>query len=747
MNEKDFAPLTAACVRALNDKLYEKRKGAALEIERQVREYVATNNREEITRVLQVLGGKDFSTSQNPNGRKGGLIGMAATAIALGKESSLYVREMVKPTLACFYDQDGRVRYYACEALYNIVKVARGSVLPLFNDIFDGLSKLAADPDQNVKNGSELLDRLVKDIVTESSSFDLVSFMPLLRDRIYVRNAFARQFLVSWISTLDAVPDIEMIVFLPEILDGLFNILGDENDEIRKMCEACLGEFLQGIHKERSKADFAAMANVLVMHSQSKDPLIQHTALLWLKDFLQLSGRVILPYASGIITAVLPCLAYDASRKNTLEVAKIVNSNMISLIAAEADAGAQSAEQKVHSTGGKDEVKEGTKSETESAATKVATRTGKVQGVSDDLLLDVGAVVRVLMKYLSHEAIATREASLRWIYHLLQKTPEKMFCFVDDFFPLLMKTLSDPSDEVVLLDLEVLTEVSSNPAGNNITLNYEEMGLPSQAKVTKPTGLSAYFVKFMVILLDSFNKDKQLLEDRGSFIIRQLCLMLNAEAIYRSFSEILLHENDLRFACHMVQTLNIILLTSTELFDLRNLLKDLKNEESCSLFCCLYHTWCHSPVATVSLCFLTQNYEHASNVLLLFGDVEVTVEFLAEIDKLVQLIESPIFTYLRLQLLDPQLNQSLITSLYALLMLLPQGDAFRTLRHRLECVPSFQYQVEKKTISGTKSKKTTKSIDFKKLLEIFRDTQEKHRMSKKTTRRKETARQLKIDKV
>ncbi|PNI31900.1 VAC14 isoform 2 [Pan troglodytes] len=32
--EKDFAPLTPNIVRALNDKLYEKRKVAALEIEK-----------------------------------------------------------------------------------------------------------------------------------------------------------------------------------------------------------------------------------------------------------------------------------------------------------------------------------------------------------------------------------------------------------------------------------------------------------------------------------------------------------------------------------------------------------------------------------------------------------------------------------------------------------------------------------------------------------------------------------------
>lgn len=34
MSEKDYAPLSIQVVRSLNDKLYEKRKTAALEIER-----------------------------------------------------------------------------------------------------------------------------------------------------------------------------------------------------------------------------------------------------------------------------------------------------------------------------------------------------------------------------------------------------------------------------------------------------------------------------------------------------------------------------------------------------------------------------------------------------------------------------------------------------------------------------------------------------------------------------------------
>ncbi len=85
----------------------------------------------------------------------------------------------------------------------------------------------------------------------------------------------------------------------------------------------------------------------------------------------------------------------------------------------------------------------------------------------------------------------------------------------------------------------------------------------------------------------------------------------------------------------------------------------------------------------------------------------MTVDFLIEIDKLVQLIESPIFTCkkkhlfiylldwkflldLRLALLNVENNQTLIRALCGLLMLLPgKTDAFHILRRRLECVPNF----------------------------------------------------------
>lgn len=65
-----------------------------------------------------------------------------------------------------------------------------------------------------------------------SETFDLEAFIPLLRERVHLDNSFQRQFVISWVSTLNVVPQINLIVYLPELLDGLFLMLEDKMVEI-----------------------------------------------------------------------------------------------------------------------------------------------------------------------------------------------------------------------------------------------------------------------------------------------------------------------------------------------------------------------------------------------------------------------------------------------------------------------------------------------------------------------------------
>jgi vacuole morphology and inheritance protein 14 len=114
--------------------------------------------------------------------------------------------------------------------------------------------------DVDVKNGANLLDRLVKDIVTESESFDVEKFIPLLQKYIRMTNPYIRQLMVGWITVLDSVPDIDMLDYLPDFLHGLFQMLSDGNREIRQAADSALAEFLNEIKSTETVRGGSAIA-------------------------------------------------------------------------------------------------------------------------------------------------------------------------------------------------------------------------------------------------------------------------------------------------------------------------------------------------------------------------------------------------------------------------------------------------------------------------------------------------------
>lgn len=147
-----------------------------------------------------------------------------------------------------------------------------------------------------------------------------------------------------------------------------------------------------------------------------------------------------------------------------------------------------------------------------------------------NMKLDYEAAVNALTLQFLNENEATRVAALSWLIMLQRKAPRKvrrvlMVIFAlsdkdkvlaahDGTFPALLKTLSDTSDTVVTRDLQLLSQISKNSD-------------------------DSYFTFFMVNLLKLFCTDRRLLETRGNLIIRQLCVNLSPERIYRTMADCL----------------------------------------------------------------------------------------------------------------------------------------------------------------------------------------------------------------
>lgn len=104
-----------------------------------------------------------YHSSSSLNLKKGVLLALAASAIGFGREARHFLTDLLGPILHATQESDSRVRYFACESLYNVTKVVRTQLIPEhFVPLFNAISILTSDHDQNVRSGAELLDRLLK---------------------------------------------------------------------------------------------------------------------------------------------------------------------------------------------------------------------------------------------------------------------------------------------------------------------------------------------------------------------------------------------------------------------------------------------------------------------------------------------------------------------------------------------------------------------------------------------------------
>ena len=172
-------------------------------------------------------------------------------------------------------------------------------------------------------------------------------------------------------------------------------------------------------------------------------------------------------------------------------------------------------------------------------------------------------------------------------------------------WPALFACLSNPSEEVVRLDIEALARMAPN---------------------------EQQFVPFIDHLLHLFRRERGLLEKRGALVVRQLCELLHPRRVFVTLSRALQSEGDLEFASQMVQTLNLILLATNECLELREMLKQASTDaDGCALFQTLYPAWSHNPVSLLSICLLSKSHEHAAQLVMEFGSLEVEVPFLMQV--------------------------------------------------------------------------------------------------------------------
>lgn len=794
--------LNPLLVKDLSNHIYEKRKATAFQIESLTKSALTRNDSQTIYKIINEL--TELTNGGTNSAKMGAITALGSVSVALGSFAiAFFLEEIIKPIFATFRDTDARVRYYACESLYNIAKIARGEILLYFNEVFDILCILVTDSESSVKNAADILDRLIKDIVSAKSTsyvsilqqqeasndiqthlvdangdaiqvnnvqdaqkaFSLPKFIPTLLERMYTIDPFAKKFLIGWLELFDDIPSLELITFLPNFLEPLIKFLMHNSpSDVRLGTENILLVFLKEI-KSIYKVKYEVKKKQLLQEKRlnvKDEPEIPTDTIQDVADEIkdiklhELDNSSIKSDSTTIVRKEEP------APKEELEVNLVVTQpsndgeiflngqdifidypKIIDILLSFLRVDEEKPDQKVNDLSEEtheiylevhftalnwlQEILEITpvgfvkflpdcvsiimkniaitdlekdyelrdsflrfNLSLQNFLVKLNDNTDDGDEVDDNMIQGLNLEVydefveyqlqftleSIVKEYLTSTNELSRITSLDWLIFLYSKNSESFFKFVgkeDDKFDLtdLLKSSTDTSHDVILKVLQLLSKISET--------NHE------------------FFKDFMIKLIKLLEQEGQntsrdkpefISREKIEFIIRKLCVTLNSEKIFKALSEVLYTVEDLDFLSMMVVTLNNILLTTSELTTFRKKLKnlDVYKLEDWSLFSTLFQSWCHNSPSALSLCLLTSNYELAYLIIKNLSELEVTFQLLTQLDILIQLLESPIFLKLRLQLLEPEKNPYLYKTLFGLLMILPQSSTFTTLKNRLSSI-------------------------------------------------------------
>ena len=298
--------ISAAVLVSLAHKRYERRRLAAMEIEKVVRSLVNGGELDRVRAILLLLS-DDYVRSTSEDARKGGVVALAASGIGLKKadEASPDVKDCRDLILASVVhacqDHSQRVRYYATESLFNVVKVLPSLAVQHFFILFEILRSLYADVDLDVRSGAELLDKKLKEVIVgaiNSGQFTADACVPLFARFVHMKNKPTKRLTLTWLQVfVEKLFGNPILEFLHLFLGGVFAMVADPNQSIRELSLSFLQSVLPKLLENNedfedggdgsTKVDFDKVLQSLVTTMEHPDPFVRKVAMYWMSRIVQ----------------------------------------------------------------------------------------------------------------------------------------------------------------------------------------------------------------------------------------------------------------------------------------------------------------------------------------------------------------------------------------------------------------------------------------------------------------------------
>ncbi|CAD8132656.1 unnamed protein product [Paramecium pentaurelia] len=707
-------------IKLLIDKSQDKKQLGCQQLKQLVQSYAQSGKELLIKQIIETFKIKFTSSSQLYLKRQG-MFALQTVAEILVKEypqlAERCVKDLTQPILECLNDKEDKARQYAVECLLQLTKIMKTMILLNFNEIFDYQLGRSAEYDNQIVQAMFLLDQQLKNQVQIAVQekfldpgklcyFNLNSFMIQLQSKLKTRVTYVRQFLLGWIKFLNQCHNNDLYIYFPMILEGIFMMLGESNKEVRNGADLQANEFLKQVEikvnlDQRVNEQIIEILLKICQMKGNQNNYAKLNSLLWIFEYLRVfqqeleeeqKGKLGLQHSPSHVRSE------EYLRSNTSPIQK--NQMQQYLGGFESPIRKTILNSLSQILGPILILLSHEEEEIRKAAQKTNELLLKVMERVKNQSIEFINIVPTIKEMLTDKKSNTAESALIWMKHLLEIYSESLFPTIEDILTKLIDKLADSESAIVQNIMDVLANISMH---------------------------SQYFEIVIDKILIMLHKIQEQSEKKGDLIFKKLCSLLNPQKVYFTITAKLLEiysNNDVIFISNTVQILTNLLISEKELQNLRNILRNLKHEKdekqrqhNQEIFETLYRTFCYNSMSVITLSLLSEEYELAYKIIISFSEVEVNECILSEIAQLINVLETPVFIFLRLQLLEYDSHPFLMKCLFGLMMLLPQGSAFNTLRQRLKNVSNTQIQ----SLQQDKNMETEEFLDISKLLSQFRE--------------------------
>ena len=653
-------------------------------------------------------------------------------------------------------------------------------VLFNFNELFEILILLKISQDPEVKNSGIALDKLLKESLQNYSDnifiykddFDFDSFCEKICEKLDLKQNIMMSLLVNWIGTICKIRKIGVVKFFQNILPRIFRIQIDATKDLIKHAENTLkiikiniGENFTRYYKYDKKS-MEEILSIIIKEASPKSNKINLSAWEILNLFMEKSERHLdlylkktKKYSNNNINN-----SNNSESSNIMEIkqsATIKPSNIKSNILFDTEKKSNNIFN--NNINNDTEKKNNNKLEKNSTITKNGSfydfnnssnkQTFMIElnkfnnFTSEEDILEYipfslfNKILILITEAYSHD-IENQEPVNKLnetIKRIIDKSPKeiKNYGF-------------NPIDITNIILIGMKSPVNKNKKGFfewcSILYNKYEKDIFKDFKVFIKEYIQAIpqnnpnifmdMVKFIsnikiegdiinIIvqnLIEKLMKEHELMSNESYIIllIEHLTKNYSLPLIFESFADALKDIKNFSFASKMIHYLNLYLIVYPMATNFKKSLINNGTQKNNELFLKMYNIWSINSISLLNFCIITEHFELAYNIILNLVKVQLENDYYIHLGELVQLLESELYYYIRIRLLEPSNNIYLIRTLYGILMLLPQGQAFNVLSNRMKNVPTLL--VLENGFDNIKQENSNKE-EIKKFIDIFLNKQ------------------------